>query len=132
MSLLEAIYKRWLSEPRLTALVPAGQVYTGRAAGDAVRPYAVIVGASAQSAVNTTHATVQKVRVELTAWFEDHASAGRLLEEVRRGYERQSFAAGDERCLLMQCEEERISADEDRGWRAIAVYRALHQRAAAS
>lgn len=131
MSLVQAIFERWLADPRMTALVPAGRVFTGRAAGDADRPYAVIAASTAESALNTTHATIQKVRVELTAWFEEHASAGQLLEELRRGYDRQSFADGADRCLLMQCEEEQITPEDNRGWKVVAVYRALHRRAVA-
>ncbi len=128
MSLAQAIFERWLADPRLTDLVPPGRVFTGRAAGDVDVPYGLIVVSTAAGALHTTHVDVQTMRVELAAWFEESAPASRMLEEWRRNYHRQNFPAGDERCLLMQCVDESLVAEESRGWKAVAVYRALHER----
>ena len=130
MSLAQAVYERWLADSGLTDLVPAGRVYTGRAAGDAQRPYAVIEVSAIGTALHTTHVAVQNLRVELTAWFDEPSPASQLLDEWRRRYDRRSFAAGAQRCLRMQCVEERMIPEADRGWKAVAVYSALCERPA--
>jgi hypothetical protein len=128
VSLAQAIYERWLQAPRLIALVPGDRVFTGRAAGDVAIPYAVIAGLGAQSSVRTTHTTVDSARFEIAGWVDEHAAARLLLDELRHTYDRQGFAVENDRCLLMQLEEERITPEGDCGWRAVAVYRALHER----
>lgn len=130
MSLAQAVYERWLADSALTDLVPAGRVYSGRAAGDAERPYAVIEVSAIGAALHTTHVGVQNLRVELTGWFDEPVPASQLLNEWRRRYDRQSFAAGAQRCLLMQCVDERTIPETDRGWKAVAVYSALCERPA--
>ena len=131
MSLAQAVFERWLADPRLTDLVPPQRLYTGRAAGDVDRPYAVITVSGVDGALHTTHVAIQNTRVELSAWFAEPAPASRLLEEWRRSYDRQSFADGDQRCLLMQCVDERTIPEDGRGWKAVAVYHALYERRAA-
>lgn len=131
MSLAQAVFERWLADPRMTGLVPPGRLFTGRAAGDVDRPYGVIVVSAADGALHTTHVAVQRMRVELTAWFEESAPASRLLEEWRRSYHRQSFSDGDQRCVLMQCIDERTVPEDSRGWKAVAVFSALYERRAA-
>jgi hypothetical protein len=131
VSLAQAVFERWLADPRLTKLVPPGHVFTGRAAGDVQLPYGVILVSVAAGALHTTHVAVQNMRVELAAWFEESAPASRLLEEWRRNFHRQSFSNGDQRCLLMQSVDERVVPEDSRGWKAVAVYSALYERPAA-
>ena len=115
----------------MTDLVPPDHLYTGRAAGDVDRPYGVITVTVADGALHTTHVAVQNMRVELSAWFEEPAPASRLLEEWRRSFDRQSFSDSPQHCLLMQCIDERTVPEDDRGWKAMAVYSALYERPAA-
>jgi hypothetical protein len=128
VSLARAIYERWQTEGRLTALVPGDRVFTGRAGGETSRPYAVIAPVGARPEVHTTHATIETSRFEISAWLEPHADAQWLLEELRRAFHRTSFVAESAECLLMQCEEEKITPEEFDGWRAVAVYRAVCRR----
>ncbi len=128
MSLTRAIYERWQTDGRLTALVPAERVFTGRAGGETTRPYAVIAGLGTQLGVRTTHAAIEIARFEFSAWVERHTDAQQVLADLRRRFDRQSFAAEDETCLLMQCDEERVVPEENDVWRAVAVYRAMQQR----
>ncbi|MBL9124450.1 MAG: DUF3168 domain-containing protein [Planctomycetaceae bacterium] len=132
MSLVQAIYERWQADPRLTALIPPARVYSGRAAGDAVRPYAVIGEAPGAAARHTTHVAIESVAIELTAWSDDPRLARALLDEWRRVFERQAFPAGGARCLLMQAEMARVIAPDDSGWQAAARYRVLVERPAES
>ena len=113
MSLARTIYERWQTDGRLTAIVPGERVFSGRASGETARPYAVILGLRTQRGVRTTHAAIETTDFEFTAWVEQHADAQRVLDELRRRYDRQSFASDTEECLLMHCEDERIAPDEN-------------------
>lgn len=130
VGLAETIYERWLAEPRLLALAPAERVFTGRAAGECRRPYAVITGLGVQPACRTTHSAIDSARLEIAAWVEEHALARRLLDQLRQTFDRQAFAVEQDRCLMMQLDDERITAEADQGWRAVAVFHALCERAA--
>lgn len=132
MSLARAIYERWQADGRLAQLVPGARVFSGRAAGDVTLPYAVITEMETQRGMHTTHSAIETARFEFSAWVEQLADARRLLEELRRCYDRQSFVFGAVRCLLMQSEEERIAPEENGCWRAMAIYRMTHERAAAA
>lgn len=132
MSFSQALFERWRGDALLAATMPGERVYVGRAAGDAAIPYATITTATTENARRTTHATIQLMRVEFAAWVETHAAAIAWQDELRRVFDRQSFAAAADHCLLMQCGEERVEADADRGWRGVAVYRALLERRASA
>ncbi len=122
MDLEQAIHRRWETDAGLTARVPASRFVSGRAEGIDGLPFVVLQLPVRRTRTNTTASAIEEARVEFNVWTANLQQATEVLHELRRRYHRQSFAVGEDECLVMQHDADRWVAGDDGVWHAVATY----------
>ena len=117
MTLERAIHERWAANAALTALVPAGQVTTGRSSRAEV-PYVTILREQTQTALRTNAGdTIDEITLRMNVWHHDYDAAREVLQAIRAAFDRSSFTLADgSRVLAMRRLTESALQHPDGAW----------------
>jgi hypothetical protein len=118
MNLAQVLHQRWAAAAGLSALLPAGRVFTG-ASPDGHRPFAIIGKRShrPQSRFNDG-SSFDAVVVRIEILDDEYDRAAAILAEVKAAFDRAAFdLAGAQRVLVMQRIDDFETQADDGTWR---------------
>lgn len=128
MSLERAIHELWSADFRLTALVPAGRLCTGAAAGPAELPYVVLTRQGNKPSVRTSSGrAVDETAVRFTVWSMELDLAKRIAAEISRRFDRLDFERHGVRCLNIWRTHDAAALEADGIWRLPIDFVALNE-----
>jgi hypothetical protein len=128
MSVEQAIHQRWQTDFRLAALVPPQRLLTGAAFGNPTLPYVVIQRLASAPRTHTSSGTrISQLRLQFHGWTSDLETGKQLASQVRRRFDRTSFAVSDGRVLNMQQTDEQESLEADGVWHITIDFEVTHQ-----
>ena len=128
MSLERAFHELWSSDFRLSALVPAGRVFTGPAAGKAELPYVVVTRRGNRPLVRTSSGTaIDETTLRLAIRAVGLDQAKRIAAEVGRRFERRHFDQAGMAIFDIRRADGTEDPEADGVWRVTVDYVVLNE-----
>ena len=117
MTLEQSLHQRWAADERLTVLLPADRVKTGRAVGTAT-PYVTLLRQSSRVLLRTNAGdAIEEVVLRINVWHQEHDAGQTLAEAVKLVFDRSGFPlSGGDRVLRMLRHDEEIVQHSDGLW----------------
>jgi len=127
MSLEQAIHNRWATDGTLSALLPAGRLFTGRAEGELELPYAVLERQETKPSLRTSSGTtIDEVQLRITIWSVDLDTAQSVAAAVEQRFDGADFTLFAA-VRLMRRTNRREQIDADGRWRVELDFRAIEE-----
>jgi hypothetical protein len=118
VNLEQAIHQRWAASTSLAALLPAGNVKTGRASSGPM-PYATIARERNRTVFRTNAGdALDEAEVAIDVWHDDYDAGRAIADQLTAAFDQSSFSlAGADRVVQMRRIEDSASQDAGGVWR---------------
>ena len=127
MNIEKGIHTKWATIAALEALLPAARVFTGRAMGSPVKPYASIIVAAMPTEERSDKGMFRAANVRIQVWSTDYDSGKAIQSAIEAGFENTDFALDDGTVFDMQHDDSAALQEEDSTdsiWQFVTIFTA--------